>query len=132
MNRMNQQLILKILKIDIEQFIDDVRQQPGNGTIQEHDENIIALFLLGSINNEIAAQQNIKRGAIRDRLNKYIYPRIAQLMKVEQKNIAGNWTRILNFLLDPNNHYRLNPPPQLNDDNFQSSFGNQFFMLSGD
>ncbi|MDJ0511554.1 MAG: ABC transporter substrate-binding protein [Crocosphaera sp.] len=130
MDRIIKQQIIERLKADIDKFIDDILQEPGNGKIQEHDENIIALFLLGCINNEIAEQQNITAQGIRDRLNKYIYPRIAQLMRVEQAEIAGNWTRILNFLLDPSNNYRLNPPLQLNDDNFQSSLGNQLFIFS--
>lgn len=65
---------------------------------------------------------------IGDRLNGKIYPALAQLMAVPQKAIAGNWTKILNFLYNPQNGYRLNPPLQLNSDNFQGSLGRQIFL----
>lgn len=130
MNTEKKEQIIGRLKIDIDRFIDDLNAISEDGNIQESDENIITLFLLGLTNNQISTQHNITRQGIRDRLNRYIYPRIAQLIGVEQAEIAGNWVKILNFLLDTNNHYRLDLPPQLNDDNFQSSFGNQFFILS--
>ncbi len=49
-------------------------------------------------------------------------------MHVEQEEIAGNWVKIINFLLNPQNGYKLNPAPQLNSDNFQGSFGRQVFL----
>ena len=49
-------------------------------------------------------------------------------MQVYQEQIAGNWVIILNFLLNTNNGYKLNPAPQLNNDNFQGSFGRQIFL----
>ncbi|WP_346293363.1 ABC transporter substrate-binding protein [Sphaerothrix gracilis] len=65
---------------------------------------------------------------VRDRLSGKIYPAFAQLMGVPREAIAGNWVKILNFLYDPQNGYRLQPPPQLNSDNFQGSLGRQVFL----
>jgi hypothetical protein len=71
---------------------------------------------------------NLSDQQIRDRLANNIYPRIAELMQVEQEEIAGKWVVILNFLLAPKTGYKLNPAPQLNSDNFQGSFGRQIFL----
>lgn len=126
------QEIIEILNIHIDKFLDNVRQQQGNGTIEDHDENIIGLFLLGNTCKCIAEKEKKSIQNIRDRLSKIIYPRIALIMGVkEQSKIAGEWAKILNFLLDTKNNYKLNPPPQLNYDNFQGSIGNQFFIFSG-
>jgi hypothetical protein len=72
---------------------------------------------------------NLSDQQIRDRLANNIYPRIAELMQVEQEEIAGKWVVILNFLLAPKTGYKLNPAPQLNSDNFQGSFGRQIFFI---
>ncbi len=144
LEEIRQKLIEKLIHID--KLLDNVKQQQGNGTIGKRDEKIIGLCLLGTTREKIVEnvfnytrQKTNKKDkiydnfaqAIADHLSKNIYPRIAELMGVNQEEIAANWTKILNFLLDPKNKYKLNPPPQLNADNFQSSFGNQFFILSG-
>ncbi|HEY9890133.1 MAG TPA: ABC transporter substrate-binding protein, partial [Candidatus Obscuribacterales bacterium] len=65
---------------------------------------------------------------IRDRLSGKIYPAFAALMHLPRERISGNWVKILNFLYDPHNGYRLHPPVQLNSDNFQGSLGRQVFL----
>jgi branched-chain amino acid transport system substrate-binding protein len=65
---------------------------------------------------------------IRDRLSGKIYPSFAALMQVPRETISGNWVKMLNFLYDPQNGYRLHPPIQLNSDNFQGSLGRQVFL----
>ena len=65
---------------------------------------------------------------IRDRLSARIYPALAKLMGLPQQAVAGKWVRILNYLYHPSNGYRLSPPPQLNQDSFQGSFGRQMLL----
>ncbi len=140
------QEILEILNIDIDLFIKKLNEITDSGVFDEFREDIIGLYLLGNSRKEVAqillghTRQKIKDKAkrekklsqdIADPLSKNIYPRIAKLMGVYQEEIAGEWAKILNFLLDPQNNYKLNPPPQLNYDNFQGSIGNQFFIFSG-
>ncbi|MCY7337126.1 MAG: hypothetical protein LH613_13090 [Chamaesiphon sp.] len=110
--------------------------------IEAIDKTVICLALLGYTREEIANlifhNEKGKSQKIGDRLSKNIYPRftsliIKQTKEVEkQEEIAGNWARILNFLLDPAQGFRLNPPSQLNDDGFQASFGREIFLYPPD
>lgn len=131
MNTEIRQEIIETLKINIDLFIDKLKELKDSGKFKEIDENIIGLFLLGHTREYIAERENKSYQTIGDRLSKTIYLKIAQLMEVKKEEIAGNWVKILHFLLDPHNTYGLNPPLKINYDNFQSSFGNQFFIFSG-
>ncbi|NEQ71339.1 MAG: ABC transporter substrate-binding protein [Symploca sp. SIO2D2] len=121
------------LEIDIELFFKKLDDLPQQKPLNENDKIIICGSLLGKSKREIAdmiknsSVQNLSEQNIRSRLAKSIYAKIAELMKVEQEEIAGNWVKILNCLVNPKNGYKLNLPPQLNNDNFQGSFGGQVF-----
>jgi branched-chain amino acid transport system substrate-binding protein len=114
------------LGVDIDSFFIDLDK---HNTLQPTDKTIICASLLGKNREEISEITNCR---VQDRLSKFIYPKIAQLMSVEKKKIAGNWILVLNWLLDPAREYRLNPSTQLNADNFQASFGRQVFLHTHD
>jgi branched-chain amino acid transport system substrate-binding protein len=120
--------IIELLSINIELFFQKLDIVSHQKPITELDRIIICQSLLGYSRQNLASIINLSEQSVRDRLSKYIYPRIAELFQVEQEEIAGNWVMILNFLLHPENNYKLNPPPQLNSDNFQGSFGRQVFI----
>jgi branched-chain amino acid transport system substrate-binding protein len=122
------QKAIEVLCVNIELFFQKLDATNQQKPITELDKIIICQSLLGYSRQNLANIINVSDQSIRDRLSKYIYPRIAELFQVEQEEIAGNWVMILNLLLEPTNNYRLNPPPQLNNDNFQGSFGRQVFL----
>ena len=121
------QQVIEQLGIDIELFFRRLANL-GRGQLSECDQEIICQSLLGHSRKDIALQLCLSAETVRDRLSRYIYSQVAELMQVDQEAIAGNWVLILNFLLNPRDSYKLNPPPQLNSDNFQGSFGRQIFL----
>ena len=124
----NCQQVIEQLGINIDLFFQKLDTLSNKKQLSELDKGIICQSLLGYSRQHIANRVNLPGQNIRDRLSNYIYPRIAELMQVDQEQIAGNWVIILNLLLHPNNNYKLNPAPQLNNDNFQGSFGRQIFL----
>jgi branched-chain amino acid transport system substrate-binding protein len=122
----NQVQVNENLGIDIDSFFNDLDRF---NNLEPTDKLIICASLLGKSREEIEA---ITHCTIKDRLSGFIYPKIARLMSVEQSKIAGRWIVVLNWLLDPNRDYRLNPSTQLNADNFQASFGRQVFLYTYD
>lgn len=124
----NCQQVIENLAINIELLLQNLDTIPNTRNLIQLDQTIICSFLLGLSRQQIAKIVNLPGQNIADRLSKIIYPKIAHIMGVDQEEIAGNWVSILNFLLNPQNGYRLNPPPQLNSDNFQGSFGRQIFL----
>ena len=122
------QQITEQLGIDIERFFKGLEKIPDPVLLSERDKEMICRFLLGYRRQQVAAAIKIAVAEVGNRLSSNVYPRIAQLMSVEQAEIANNWALILNFLLNPENSYRLNPAPQLNSNNFQGSFGGQVFL----
>ncbi|MDB9375437.1 ABC transporter substrate-binding protein [Nodularia sphaerocarpa] len=124
----NSQQVIEQLSINISLFFEKLEATANKKPLSDLDKKIICQSLLGYSRQQIATIVNLSEQNIRDRLSKYIYPRIAETLQLEQEQIAGNWVVILNVLLEPNNIYKLNPPPQLNNDNFQGSFGRQIFL----
>jgi branched-chain amino acid transport system substrate-binding protein len=120
--------IVEQLGIDIERFFQDLEATPERQLLSERDKEMIGRFLLGYRRKQIADAINLSDAEVGNRLSSNIYPKIVQLMQVEKADVANNWTLILNFLLNPETGYRLNPPPQLNSDNFQASCGRQVFL----
>ncbi|WP_414551723.1 ABC transporter substrate-binding protein [Anabaena sp. CCY 0017] len=110
----NCQEVTEQLSININLFFEKLATGSNKKILSDLDKKIICQSLLGYSRQQIANTANLSEQNIRDRLSKYIYPRIAETLQVEQEQIAGNWVVILNFLLEPNNIYKLNPPPQLN------------------
>ena len=121
------QQVIEHLGIDIELFFRRLANL-GRGQLSECDQEIICQSLLGHSRKDIALQLCLSAETVRDRLSRYIYSQVAELMQVDQEAIAGNWVLILNLLLNPRDSYKLNPAPQLNSDNFQGSFGRQIFL----
>ncbi|MBF2051345.1 MAG: amino acid ABC transporter substrate-binding protein [Elainella sp. C42_A2020_010] len=126
------QQVIAQLGIDIELFLQRLEAGLYKKLLSQRDKEIICLFLLGYRRKQIAEKVNLCDAEVGNQLNANIYPRIADLMQVEQSEIANNWVLILNFLLNPAHGYRLNPATQLNSDNFQGSFGRQMFFYSPD
>ncbi|NMG21645.1 hypothetical protein DP116_20225 [Brasilonema bromeliae SPC951] len=124
----NCQQVIEKLAINIELFFNDLNTLANKKKLSDLDRVIICHSLLGFSRQEIANIVKLFDQKIRDRLTNNIYPRIAELMCVDQEEIAGNWVKIINFLLNPQKGYKLNPAPQLNSDNFQGSFGRQIFL----
>jgi ABC-type branched-subunit amino acid transport system substrate-binding protein len=122
------QQVIEDLGINIELFFYNLDALPNRRQLSELDQGIICQSLLGYSRQHMANIANLSDQQIRDRLANNIYPRIAELMQVDQEEIAGKWVVILNFLLAPKTGYKLNPDPQLNSDNFQGSFGRQIFL----
>ncbi|MBR8838753.1 MAG: amino acid ABC transporter substrate-binding protein [Stigonema ocellatum SAG 48.90 = DSM 106950] len=122
------QQVIEKLAINIELFLQNLETLANKRKLSELERLIICHSLLGFSRQEIAHIVKLPPQQIRDQLTKNIYPRIAELMGVDQEDIAGNWVKILNFLLNPQKGYKLNPAPQLNSDNFQGSFGRQIFI----
>jgi ABC-type branched-subunit amino acid transport system substrate-binding protein len=120
--------VIESLAIDIELLFSHLDALPNRRNLSELDKQIICYSLLGSSRQEIANIFNLNNQKIRDQLTNNIYPRIAEIMGLEQEDIAGKWVKIINFLLNPQHGYKLNPAPQLNSDNFQGSFGRQIFL----
>ncbi len=120
--------VIENLGINIELFLHNLDTTSNRKKLSELDRLIVCHSLLGLSRHKIATMVKLSDQKIRDRLTNNIYPRIADLMGVEQEEIAGNWVKIINFLLDPYKGYKLNPAPQLNSDNFQGSFGRQIFL----
>ncbi|MDZ8240225.1 MAG: ABC transporter substrate-binding protein [Nostoc sp. ChiQUE01a] len=122
------QQVIEQLNINIELFFEKLETASNKKQLSTLDKEIICQSLLGNSRQHIAKILDLPEQRIRDRLSNNIYPRIAELMQVDQEQIAGNWVKLLNFLLHPDGGYKLNPPPQLNNDNFQGSFGRQIFL----
>jgi branched-chain amino acid transport system substrate-binding protein len=121
------------LGIDIDLFFHNLEKiSLGSNTLDALDRQIICASLLGKERNQIAKLIARKPLYVRDRLSDYLYPKMAKLMSVDRDEITNNWIAILNWLLDPDGEYRLNPPAQLNADNFQASFGRQVFLYPHD
>lgn len=125
---MIEQQIIERLGINIERFFEDVERSLDRQLLSERDKQMIGLFLLGKRRKQVADIIHLSDAEIGNRLSNHIYPKIAHLMQIEQGEIANNWTLILNFLLDAGNGYKLEPPPDLNSDHFQGSFGGQVFL----
>ncbi|MBA3920995.1 MAG: amino acid ABC transporter substrate-binding protein [Nostocaceae cyanobacterium] len=124
----NCQQVIEQLNINIDLFFEKLDAPANKKQLSELDKVIICQSLLGQSRHHIANIANLPEQNIRDRLSKYIYPKIAETLQVEQEEIAGNWVLIMNLLLNPSNGYKLHPAPQLNNDNFQGSFGRQVFL----
>ncbi|GAB1539742.1 hypothetical protein NUACC21_24090 [Scytonema sp. NUACC21] len=122
------QQVIEKLAINIELFLQNLNNSVNKKKLSELDRLIICHSLLGFSRQQIANIAELSDQKIRDRLTNNIYPRIADIMCLGQEEIAGNWVKIINFLLNPQEGYRLNPAPQLNSDNFQGSFGRQIFL----
>ncbi|MCF2149829.1 ABC transporter substrate-binding protein [Desmonostoc muscorum LEGE 12446] len=122
------QQVIEQLNINIDLFFEKLATGENKKQLSELEQEIICQSLLGQSRQHIAKNLNLPEQKIRDRLSNNIYPRIAELMQLDQEQIAGNWVKILNLLLHPNHGYKLNPAPQLNNDNFQGSFGRQIFL----
>ncbi len=117
------------LGIDIDLFFKKIKELNINPTWTELDKIIICHCILGKSRGNIAQIENRSSQTIGDSLSKSIYYKISILMKVEQEEIAGNWAKVINFLLA---EYKLNPPLQLNIDNFQASFGRYYHIYTPD
>lgn len=126
------QQVIAQLGIDVELFLQKLAAGLHKKPLSDRDKEIICQCLLGYRRKQIAESINLCDAEVGNRLNANIYPRIAELMQVEQSEIANNWVLILNFLLNPAHGYRLNPSTQLNSDNFQGSFGRQTFLYLAD
>ena len=126
----SRQQVVEQLGIDVDRLFETL--SAGTGGLGELDQAIVCQALQGLSPQAIARSLNLPRQKIRDRLSTQIYPGFAALMQVEQSEVAGNWVMILNFLLSPTQGYRLTPAPQLNQDNFQASFGRQVFLSPPD
>lgn len=126
------QQVIAQLGIDIELFLQKLETGLVKKSLTNRDREIICLFLLGYRRKQIAEKVNLCDAEVGNQLNANIYPRVAELMQVDQSEIANNWVLILNFLLNPAHGYRLNPATQLNSDNFQGSFGRQIFLYAAD
>ncbi|MDJ0775147.1 MAG: ABC transporter substrate-binding protein [Mastigocoleus sp. MO_167.B18] len=128
------QQVIEQLSININLFVQRLEATSTSNKKQlklsELEKIIICQSLLGYSRQQIAHEVNLPEQNIRDKLSRRIYPAIAEVLEADQKEIAGNWVMILNLLLNPKNGYKLNSPPQLNSDNFQGSFGRQFFLYS--
>lgn len=122
------QQVIEQLGINVELFLQKLETGLCKKSLSKRDQEIICRFLLGYRRKQIAEAINISDGEVGNQLNTNIYPRIAELMQLDQGEVANNWVLILNFLLHPSNGYRLNPALQLNSDNFQGSFGRQIFL----
>ncbi len=120
------QQVIEQLGIDIDLFLQRIKI--GTNDLSALDQEIFYQSLLGDSRKQIATRLGLSPEQVRDRLGDYIYPGMAHLIPAEPGEKAGNWVKILNFLLNPQNGYRLNPTPQLNSDNFQGSFGRQIFL----
>ncbi|MBC1275924.1 ABC transporter substrate-binding protein [Nostoc sp. UCD121] len=124
----NCQQVIEQLNINIDLFFQKLETTSNKRQISELDKEIICQSLLGHSRQHIAQIFNLSDQQIRDRLSNNIYPRIAELMQIDQEQIAGKWVKLINLLLHPNNGYKLQIAPQLNNDNFQGSFGRQIFL----
>lgn len=122
------QQIIEQLNINIELFLESLAAVSPKKQLTELDKTIICHSLLGRTPKRIAEICNEDKQTIRDRLYRYIYPRIEEIIPPEQPTKEGYWTLILNFLLNSANGYKLSPTFQLNSDNFQGSFGRQTFL----
>ncbi|WP_414578890.1 hypothetical protein [Anabaena sp. CCY 9402-a] len=120
--------VMEKLGINIELLLKSLDPLANLRNLDKSEQQVICYCLLAYSRPQIAEIVNLSELQIRDKLSHYIYPKIAELMGVEQTEIANNWAKILNFLLDPNQVYKLHPSPQLNSDNFQASFGRQSFL----
>lgn len=120
-----QQQLIRHLNLDIERLLTHL---DAHSPLSPLDQQIIGRALLGQSRKQMAAQLQVSDACVRDQLSNHIYPGLAALLNVEKKAIAGNWALILNLLLHPDQGYRLTPPPQLNRDNLQCSFGRQIFL----
>ncbi|WP_392533537.1 ABC transporter substrate-binding protein [Nostoc sp. C117] len=124
----NCQQVIEQLNINIDLFFQKLETVSNKKQLSELDKEIICQSLLGNSRQHIAKILDLPEQKIRDRLSNNIYPRIAELMQLDQEQIAGNWVKLINLLLHPNQGYKLNTAPQLNNDNFQGSFGRQIFL----
>ena len=78
------------LAIDVELFLQNLNFCINDKKLSELDRLIICKSLLGYSPQEIASKADLPQQKIRDRLAKNIYPKVAELMEVEQNDIAGN------------------------------------------
>ncbi|MBW4464235.1 MAG: hypothetical protein KME07_02190 [Pegethrix bostrychoides GSE-TBD4-15B] len=91
--------IVEQLGIDIDRLFE--RLNTSSGRFTELDETIICRALQGQLPQAMALSLDLSCQMIRDRLSRQIYPGLAELMQVDQREIAGNWAAILNFSLSP-------------------------------
>jgi ABC-type branched-subunit amino acid transport system substrate-binding protein len=120
--------VIEKLGLNIELLLQNLDPLANIRSLDNLERQIICYALLAYSRPQIAQRLNLTEQQIKDKLTHYIYPKVAELMGVEQTEIAGNWVKIINFLLDPHQVYKLHPNPQLNSDNFQASFGRQSFL----
>lgn len=120
--------VIEKLGLNIELLLQNLDPLANIRNLDNLERQIICYALLAYSRPQIAQQLNLTEQQIKDKLTHYIYPKLAELMGVEQTEIAGNWVKIINFLLDPHQVYKLHPNLQLNSDNFQASFGRQSFL----
>lgn len=120
------QQVIEQLGVDIDLFLQQTKI--GSQSLSELDREILYQSLLGNSRKQIAVGLGLSPEQVRDRLSDYIYPAIEQVIPPEPGEKSGNWVKTLNFLLNPQHGYRLNPAPPLNSDNFQASFGRQMFL----
>ncbi|MDF5718061.1 MAG: hypothetical protein PUP93_30390, partial [Rhizonema sp. NSF051] len=93
--------VIETLAINIELLLQNLDTLANKKKLSELDRLIICYSLLGFSRLKIANVVKLRDQQIRDRLTNNIYPRIAELMCVDQEEIAGNWVKIINFLLNP-------------------------------
>jgi hypothetical protein len=84
------QQVIEDLGINIELFFYNLDALPNRRQLSELDKRIICQSLLGYSRQHMANIANLSDQQIRDRLANNIYPRIAELMQVEQEEIAEN------------------------------------------
>lgn len=123
--RLHINIPLFLKKLNEVEFQDGRRIRP----LDVNEQKIVCRSLQGCTPTEIAIIDgiNITGGfnPIRDRLARYIYPRVSRLLGVE--NIAGNWAKIVYLLSDP--IYGLILPSQSTPNvNTLMSFGNSVLL----
>jgi ABC-type branched-subunit amino acid transport system substrate-binding protein len=127
--------LVERLHINIPLFLTNINEVEFEGQRQirkldEYEQKIVCTSLQGCTPTEIAKIINgreIKGGynPIRDRLARYIYPRVSQFLGVE--NIEGNWAKIVYLLSDP--IYGLVLPSQITKNvNTLMSFGDYVLL----
>jgi ABC-type branched-subunit amino acid transport system substrate-binding protein len=117
----DRQEVIEKLQIDIDLLFETLNIQDNV------EQRLICLSLLGYTPSEIAEITFSTSDAIRSRLSKNIYPELENLVQVD--SLKGKWAKILNFLLDRRNGYRLDLPP-LPETTFPSSMsmGGKFLL----
>lgn len=121
------------LRINVTLLFEKLNALPPQETEPEgwrcnFDQRIVCRSLLGYTRAEIVeieGQHNFN--LIVDALVSRIYPKISSLLNVDRAKIAGNWAKIICYLLDSSKGFRLDPFPMPNV-NTLMSFGNHILL----